>query len=177
VARTSVREAIQGLVIAGFVERRGNRSVVVERLPDLDFGRSADEPTEAVRHLLELRLAIEPSLAGLAAERATDDQRRGIRALAMPTDAGVDGLRRADAELSRACAHAAANPLLAEVLAKATSFGESTGALASMWTGCVDLDGAWTALTALVDAVAGGHAAAASAAVVRLLGHAAVTPA
>ena len=33
VARTSVREAIQGLVIAGYLERRGNRSVVAEHLP------------------------------------------------------------------------------------------------------------------------------------------------
>jgi GntR family transcriptional repressor for pyruvate dehydrogenase complex len=30
VARTSVREAIQGLATAGFIERRGNRAFVVE---------------------------------------------------------------------------------------------------------------------------------------------------
>jgi len=171
VARTSVREAIQGLMIAGFVERRGNRSVVAVRLQKQDFGRSADEPADAVRHLLELRLAIEPSLAALAADRATAEQRRQIRALA--TGDGVDELRRADAELCRACARAAANPLLAEVLAKSTAFGEATGTLASMWTGSIDVAGAWTALRRVADAVADGRPAAASAAMVDLLAHAA----
>ena len=33
VARTSVREAIQGLLSLGVIERRGNRSFVVEHLP------------------------------------------------------------------------------------------------------------------------------------------------
>ena len=37
VARTSVREAIQGLVTAGYLERRGNRPVVAEMLPTLDL--------------------------------------------------------------------------------------------------------------------------------------------
>ena len=37
VARTSVREAMQGLRSIGVIERRGNRSFVVERLPDLSF--------------------------------------------------------------------------------------------------------------------------------------------
>ncbi len=124
-----------------------------------------------MRHLLELRLAIEPSLAGLAADRATDEQRRRIRALAGGD--GVDELRRADSELSLACARAAANPLLSEVLAKAISFGETTGTLASMWSGCVDVPGAWTALRRVVDAVADGRPATASAAMVDLLAHAA----
>jgi GntR family transcriptional regulator, transcriptional repressor for pyruvate dehydrogenase complex len=177
VARTSVREAIQGLVIAGFVERRGNRSVVAERLPDLDFGRSADEPAEAARHLLELRLAIEPSLAGLAAERATAEQRRRIQALGQATLNGVDELREVDAELSRSLGQAAANPLLCEVLAKATSFGASTGALASMWTGCADLAGARDALRRVVDTVVDARPAAASAAMVALLAHAVGAPA
>src|SRR4051812_50115498 len=69
VARTSVREAIQGLVIAGYVERRGNRSVVAERM--LRFDHDAQDPAAAVLHLLELRRAIEPATAALAAERAT----------------------------------------------------------------------------------------------------------
>ena len=35
VARTSVREAIQGLVSLGVIERRGNRTYVADRLPDV----------------------------------------------------------------------------------------------------------------------------------------------
>ncbi|MGA0848303.1 MAG: FadR/GntR family transcriptional regulator, partial [Pontimonas sp.] len=35
VARTSVREAIQGLLSMGLIERRGNRTWVAEHLPDV----------------------------------------------------------------------------------------------------------------------------------------------
>ena len=37
VARTSVREAMQGLVTLGVVERRGNRTYVVEHLPNVQL--------------------------------------------------------------------------------------------------------------------------------------------
>ena len=58
VARTSVREAIQGLVIAGYVERRGNRSVVAERLPEVNF--AGDDRKALVTQLFEVRQVIEP---------------------------------------------------------------------------------------------------------------------
>ena len=67
VARTSVREAIQGLVIGGYVERRGNRSVVAERLPEISFaGGQADDRKALVTQLFEVRQVIEPAIAELA---------------------------------------------------------------------------------------------------------------
>ena len=72
VARTSVREAIQGLVIAGYVERRGNRSVVAERLPEVNF--TGDDRKALVTQLFEVRQVIEPAIAELAARRATDER-------------------------------------------------------------------------------------------------------
>jgi len=53
VARTSIREAMQGLVTMGLVERRGNRSYVAERLPDLVV--EGDERKAFVRELFETR--------------------------------------------------------------------------------------------------------------------------
>ena len=80
VARTSVREAIQGLITAGYVERRGNRSVVVERLPSVRF--EADDRKIVVSQLFEVRKVIEPAIAELATTRANDDERAEIAELA-----------------------------------------------------------------------------------------------
>src|SRR5260221_462965 len=68
VARTSVREAIQGLVIAGYLERRGNRSVVAERLPEVNF--AGDDRKALVKQLFEVRQIIEPAIVELTAKRA-----------------------------------------------------------------------------------------------------------
>ena len=68
VARTSVREAIQGLVTAGYLERRGNRPVVAEMLPTLDL--TLDDRKTLVHQLFEVRQVIEPAMARLACERA-----------------------------------------------------------------------------------------------------------
>ena len=38
VARTSIREAMQGLLSLGVIERRGNRSFVPEHLPEVVVG-------------------------------------------------------------------------------------------------------------------------------------------
>ncbi|MCU1501515.1 MAG: putative GntR family transcriptional regulator [Ilumatobacteraceae bacterium] len=117
VARTSVREAIQGLVIAGFVERRGNRSVVSERLPDLHLVGSSSP--EMARQVLELRGAIEPAIAELAARRATTEQRAEIAEIVARPVSSMGELRRLDVQLHEALARACANPLLTEVHAKA----------------------------------------------------------
>jgi GntR family transcriptional repressor for pyruvate dehydrogenase complex len=168
VARTSVREAIQGLVIAGFVERRGNRSVVVERTTGLEL--DDDDPATRVVHLLELRRAIEPALAALAAERATPAQRRLIAAVVDPPPASLDEVRRADPALAEACATASASPLLADVHAQAMAFGRTTGALATMWSAADDSSDPGRALTTLARAVAKGDADGARHAAVDLLG-------
>ncbi len=78
VARTSVREAIQGLVTIGVIERRGNRSYVKQSLPDLDLDHSEDERKIHVRQLFEVRRIIEIPTAEMAAERADAAQRRSF---------------------------------------------------------------------------------------------------
>src|SRR5690606_20681171 len=69
VARTSVREAIQGLLSIGVIERRGNRSFIVEHLPDVNFNE-LDNRREFVRQLFETRRLLEVPIIELAAERA-----------------------------------------------------------------------------------------------------------
>ena len=121
VARTSVREAIQGLTASGFLERRGNRPVVAERLPDIRLsGESAtvDDRKALVRQLFEVRRTIEPAMSELAARRATPAERADIAELAARSPDELDEFRAVDRAFHTAIARACGNPLLQEVYAK-----------------------------------------------------------
>lgn len=119
VARTSVREAMQGLISMGVVERRGNRSYVVEHLPDVNFDE-IDGRKEFVRQLFETRRLLELPMIGLAAERATDAQRAEIRELAgqFRADMELERFRPLDHHFHSVIARACGNPLLVEVHGK-----------------------------------------------------------
>ena len=119
VARTSVREALQGLISLGLIERRGNRSFVVERLPDVSFD-PVDDRKEFVRQLFETRRLLELPIIELAAQRANDAERADIRALAnrFDPDMSLAEFRRLDHEFHALIARACANPLLVEVYNK-----------------------------------------------------------
>lgn len=119
VARTSVREAMQGLLSLGVVERRGNRSYVAERLPDVSFD-GVDDRKEFVRQLFETRRLLEIPIIELATERATADERRRIGELAERFNAGMSlrDFREADRAFHAAISHACRNPLLVEVYGK-----------------------------------------------------------
>ena len=118
VARTSVREAMQALVTMGLVVRRGNRSYVTERLPDLVV--AADERKAFVRELFETRRVLELPIVELAAIRASDEDRAEIDALASEFDQelSLTEFRRLDRMFHTRVAAAAANPLLGEVYGK-----------------------------------------------------------
>ena len=126
VARTSVREAIQGLTASGYLERRGNRPVVAERLPEIRLtGDSAtlDERKALVRQLFEVRRTIEPTMSEFAARRATDAERADIAELAARSTDQLDEFRAADRAFHTSIARACGNPLLHEV------YGKTLGAL------------------------------------------------
>jgi GntR family transcriptional repressor for pyruvate dehydrogenase complex len=119
VARTSVREAIQGLVSLGVIERRGNRAFVAERLPDVRLA-AADDAKSFVRQLFETRRALELPIIRFDADRADDDDRAEIAAVAAQFRPGI-GLaefRRLDRRFHATIARACGNPLLVEVYAK-----------------------------------------------------------
>ena len=130
VARTSVREAIQGLIIAGYVERRGNRCVVAERLPDVNF--TGDDRKALVTQLFEVRQVIEPAIVELATKRASDEQRAEIATIAARTTNDLAEFREIDQQFHGALARACGNPLLNEVHAKALASLFGSGEFASL---------------------------------------------
>ena len=118
VARTSIREAMQGLVTMGLVERRGNRSYVAERLPELVV--EGDERKAFVRELFETRRVLELPILELAATRATDHDRERIGELAAEFDRRLSlaEFRGLDRQFHTSVAQATGNPLLLELYAK-----------------------------------------------------------
>lgn len=119
VARTSVREAMQGLLSLGVIERRGNRSYVAERLPDVRFDQ-VDDRKEFVRQLFETRRALELPIIELAATRADDQQRAAVSELAGRFRPGMPlaEFRELDRAFHATIARASCNPLLVEVYDK-----------------------------------------------------------
>jgi GntR family transcriptional repressor for pyruvate dehydrogenase complex len=115
VARTSIREAIQGLVAIGLIERKGNRSFVVEQVPGAELPGS-DGGKRSLRTLLEAWRVIELCVAELAAVRATARERQEIvQMAAQPPQHTLEAFAAADREFHAAFAAACGNPVLAEV--------------------------------------------------------------
>ncbi|MDJ0959432.1 MAG: GntR family transcriptional regulator [Acidimicrobiia bacterium] len=120
VARTSVREAIQALVALDVIERRGNRSYVVEQLPGSQLP-AADRRKKAMRTLLEARRVMEVTLFELAATRATARERAEALEMARrPAPQQLDEFARADREfhacIARACSNSVLNELYGRIL-------------------------------------------------------------
>jgi GntR family transcriptional regulator, transcriptional repressor for pyruvate dehydrogenase complex len=171
VARTSVREAIQGLVIAGYLERRGNRSVVAEQLPEMNF--TGDDRKALVSQLFEVRQVIEPAIVELATRRATDADRALIASLAARSTTDLEEFRETDRMFHAALARACGNPLLNEVHAKALAALFGSGEFASLLYAEVNraevreiIRSSTDAHRAIADAVVRGHVRKAVAAVV-----------
>ncbi len=171
VARTSVREAIHGLIISGYVERRGNRCVVAERLPDVNF--AGDDRKALVIQLFEVRQVIEPAIVELATKRATDEQRAEIARIAYCNTNDLDEFRTIDQQFHGALARACGNPLLNEVHAKALAALFGSGEFASLLYAEVNraevnliIKSSTEAHQAIADALVKGHTRKAVAAVI-----------
>lgn len=119
VARTSVREAIQGLLSLGFIERRGNRTWVVEHLPEVAVRGGGDEKV-FVRQLFETRRLLEIPIFALAAERSDDDDHTAVETLLhrFSEPLSIDEFRNLDREFHTLIAAACGNPLLIELYGK-----------------------------------------------------------
>ena len=110
VARTSVREAIQGLITVGLVERHGNRAYVAEELPSVGSTFFNDRRGR-VKELFEVRRVIELPMIELAACRATPEEREEIKSLAgdFHADLPLEEFRRLDRAFHWALARASHN--------------------------------------------------------------------
>ena len=117
VGRTSIREAIQGLIASGFVVRKGNRAVIASATPTLDLAFDTRKAT--ISNLFEVRRVIEPALAGLVAERASASVRRQISEIANRHASGIEQFRLLDREFHQAIAGACENPVLVDVYEQA----------------------------------------------------------
>ena len=119
VARTSVREAIQGLLSLGFIERRGNRTWVAERLPEVAV-LGGDDKKVFVRQLFETRRLLEVPIFAMAAERSDDDDHAALISLLRRFDdrLGLAEFRQLDREFHTMIASACGNPLLIELYGK-----------------------------------------------------------
>lgn len=122
VSRTVVREAITLLRNSGLVESRQGIGVFVlpARVRPLDLAVEPEIDEATVRSILEVRQAIEVSAARLAAERATTQQKRGIRkalgAVGAAVAKGKDGVKE-DLAFHAQIAEATNNPVLASTVA------------------------------------------------------------
>ncbi len=119
VARTSVREAIQGLLSMGLVERRGNRTWVSEQLPDVAV-ESDSSTEEFVHQLFETRRVLEIPVFALAAARSTVESRVAVMAVLEQFRAALSlcEFRQLDREFHTLIASGCGNPLLLELYSK-----------------------------------------------------------
>lgn len=119
VARTSVREAIQGLLSIGVIERRGNRTCVAEHLPDVMVD-GGDHRKTFVKELFETRRVLEAPIFAMATERAGDAARASVAAIMTRFDDNLelDGFRQLDREFHTTIAAQCGNPLLIELYGK-----------------------------------------------------------
>jgi DNA-binding GntR family transcriptional regulator len=106
VGRTPVREALQRLAHDGMLHIYPRRAMVVAKL-----GLSE------IRQLFEVRLALEPTAAGLAADRRPESDLERLRSLAEEASSGrangdAVAFLRADQAFHRAVAQSAQNALL-----------------------------------------------------------------
>lgn len=122
VGRSSVREAINALVVMGYLEAvQGSGTFVRERLPDLSVsaaGLSAALGSGSILDLMEARAFLECKSAELAAERANaDDLRRLKRVVAAieATDGDYDIFLEADIRFHTGVAEATGNGVIQEM--------------------------------------------------------------
>jgi DNA-binding FadR family transcriptional regulator len=116
VSRTVIREAVATLRAEGLIATRQGIGSFVAALPPQALFRIQPGQSETLSdalHIMELRTAVETEAAGLAAERATCEQRRAIREALVAIDAAIDRGEAAIAEdfsLHAAITDATGNP-------------------------------------------------------------------
>jgi GntR family transcriptional repressor for pyruvate dehydrogenase complex len=124
VSRTTLREAIRSLQQQGYIKtsrgRAGGTFVASRQIRQLgraEVKKIARELGPTLRDLVDMREAVEPHAAQLAAERASDEQIEVLRwLLERSTMATVPELRQTDSTLHIAIAHAADSSLILDLV-------------------------------------------------------------
>ncbi|MFO1330723.1 MAG: FadR/GntR family transcriptional regulator [Rubrivivax sp.] len=175
VSRTVVREAVHQLRSQGLLQSRQGSGVYVTdgaRQRPLSFDAAVLGSLDAVVQVVEVRRALEGEVAALAAERATRAQvatlRRALGAIDAAVAAGGDGVAE-DLAFHRAVAQAAGNPQFERLLGHLEQYlREAMRVTRGNEARRADFaDAVRAEHQRLVDAIAGGDAAAARRAAVR----------
>lgn len=123
VGRSTLREAVKSLVVAGLLEtRRSSGTFVSESYTDYLSQRLNWDmvfSTQDLRHIIEIRLALEEQAAALAAVRATDEQKERLGQLVdaiSDLEMGPEKAVENDIAFHMAIAEASHNPLLLSLL-------------------------------------------------------------
>ena len=123
VSRNVVREALRSLASMNVVDIRQGSGAFVSSLDidsliaPLEYAVALDQA--ALEHLAEARLVLEPAIASLAAERATEGDVAALRAIVRDSRVLVDDPDRfveADVTLHRKIVEIARNPVLGRVI-------------------------------------------------------------
>lgn len=125
VSRATLREAMHELEAKHLIERRPGRGTVVVAPSDAELAlRDMSGDGREVNDAAELRSIVEPSVAGLAAERATPANLLQLREVLERTSERLspEESLRCDTEFHRLVAQAAGNPLLTTLLALVTDW-------------------------------------------------------
>ena len=126
VSRTVIREAVRSLAARGLVDSRPKRGTVVRPAEHWNFldplvlawQEQTHDDGRHLFHLTELRQAVEPAAAAMAAERAPDEALRRIEEAARELADSVDDVEAflaADLRFHTEILHATGNPLFAPV--------------------------------------------------------------
>ncbi|MGO9075184.1 MAG: FadR/GntR family transcriptional regulator [Terriglobales bacterium] len=124
VSRTAVREAVKTLREKGLVEAYSGRGTFVTNGTSQSMRQSLDlmiriNPQEGLVNLAELRLILEPEIAGLAARRIEEQLVTTMREAVAVMDRNLrdpDAYVEADLDFHLALAEAAGNPLILSLL-------------------------------------------------------------
>src|SRR5580658_317208 len=127
VSRTAVREAVKTLREKGLVEAYSGRGTFItdgtsqaaRQSFDLMVKVGQQGQQEGLPHLVELRLALEPGIAAMAAERVTDEDLTAMREAVAVMDGAQENAEayiEADLDFHLALAEAAANPLILSMI-------------------------------------------------------------
>lgn len=127
VSRLTIREALRTLQGEGLITIRrgasGGATIALSEPSAEQRHRLLVEARDHMRDVHEVRQAIEPMAARLAAERITDGQLAALRAHQdeIFTTTGVSSFRRTDSAFHMTIAQASGNPLLAKAVEDARS--------------------------------------------------------
>jgi GntR family transcriptional regulator, transcriptional repressor for pyruvate dehydrogenase complex len=143
VSRSSLREAVRGLVTAGVLDvRRGDGTYVTSLTPPLlltGIGAAVElMGDDSVLDLLESRRLIEPAVTALAAERSTagDQAEMRLHIERLAAASAHEDLIRHDTDFHAAVARSSRNAVLASLLTGLSSGTVRTRA----WRGIMDAD-------------------------------------